>query len=41
MSDDLIYAIYYSINPRELMASKTRIWTAIVASDSSVMDILR
>lgn len=40
MSNDLVYAIYYSIKPRELMASKTRVWTAIVVSNSSVMDIL-
>jgi len=40
MSNDLIYAIYYSIKPRELMVSKTRVWTAIVVSSSSVMDIL-
>lgn len=40
MSNDLIYAIYYSIKPRELMVSKTGVWTAIVVSSSSVMEIL-
>ena len=40
MSNDLVYSTYYSIKQRELMASKTRVWTAIVVSNSSVMDIL-
>ncbi len=40
MSDDLIYVIYYSINPREIMASETGVWIATVVSNSSVMYIL-
>jgi len=40
MSDDLIYAIYYGIEPRKLMASETGVWIATVVSNSSVMYIL-
>ena len=40
MSNDLIYAIYYSIELREIMASETGVWTAIVILAISVMDIL-
>ena len=40
MSNDLVYLTYYSIEPREIMASETGVWTKIVASDSPVMGIL-
>ena len=40
MSNDLVYLTYYGIEPREIMASETGVWTKIVASDSPMMDIL-
>lgn len=41
MSNDLVYLTYYSIKPRELMTNETVVWTKIVVSDNSVIDILR
>ncbi|WP_267284418.1 hypothetical protein [Psychrobacter sp. 4Bb] len=41
MSNDLVYLTYYGIEPREIMASETGVWTKIVASNSPVMGILR
>ena len=40
MSNDLVYLTYYGIEPREIMASETGVWTKIVAFDSPVMGIL-
>ncbi len=41
MSNDLVYLTYYSIKTRKIMTNETVVRTKIVASDSSVMDILR
>lgn len=40
MSNDLVYLTYYSVKPRELMVSETGVWTEILLSSSSVLDIL-